>query len=194
MRRIAALVTTFTLVLAFPAAAGGPNNVVKASPTSDGATIYRSGVKVASTGADSISSTNLALAAPSGCTGCEGIAAAYQAVIVTGNPSDVRPVNAAVAVNSECTSCGAYAYAYQYVVSADRGTHLSRTGREKIRDIRAEANALVRSGLPYHELDARLAALAVKFKAAVVNDLERVGGDPHDGQQTVDIDEAPEDG
>ena len=156
MRRIAALVTTFTLALAFPAVAGGPNNVVKASPTTDGAHVYRVGVKVTSTGADSITSANLALAQPSGCTGCEGIAVAYQAVVVTGNPSDVTPTNAAIAVNTECTSCGAFAYAYQYVVSADRGTHLSSTGKAKIKDIRAEANRLARSGLPYPELDSRL--------------------------------------
>lgn len=192
MRRTAVLVMTFTLALAFPAVAGGPNNVVKASPTSDGAHVYRAGVNVTSTGADPITSTNLALAQPSGCTGCEGVAAAYQAVIVTGDPSDVRPVNAAVAVNSQCTSCGAYAYAYQYVVSADRGTHLSATGRAKIGNIRSEAKRLVHTGLPYPDLDERLEALAVKFKAAVVDDLERAGADPHHGEQTVDTDEAPE--
>jgi putative peptide zinc metalloprotease protein len=192
MRRIAALVTMFTLALAFPAVAGGPNNVVKASPTTDGAHVYRAAVKVSSTGADSITSTNLALAQPSGCTGCEGIAVAYQALIVTGNPSDVRPTNAAVAVNSACTSCGAFAYAYQYVVSADRGTHLSSTGQAKIKDIRDKANALARSGLPYPELDSQLAALAATFKAAVVDDLARTDADPHGGAQEVDTDEAPE--
>jgi putative peptide zinc metalloprotease protein len=192
MRRIAALVTTFTLTLAFPAVAGGPNNVVKASPTTDGTHVYRAAVKVSSTGADSITSTNLALAQPSGCTGCEGIAVAYQALIVTGNPSEVSPTNAAVAVNTECTSCGAFAYAYQYVVSADRGTHLSSTGQAKIKAIRDEANQLARSGLAYPELDSQLQALAVRFKAAVVDDLARTGADPHGGAQDVDTDEAPE--
>jgi hypothetical protein len=191
MRRIAALVTTFTLALAFPAVAGGPNNVVKASPTTDGAKVYRTAVKVTSTGADSITSTNLALAQPSGCTGCEGIAAAYQAIILTGNPSDVRPTNAAVAVNTQCTSCGALAYAYQYVVSADRGTHLSSTGKARINAIRSDADRLVRSGLAYPDLDAQLKALAVQFKAAVVDDLERSGADPHDGAPEADTDEAP---
>jgi hypothetical protein len=191
MRRIAALVTTFTLALAFPAIAGGPNNVVKASPTTDGAKVYRTAVKVSSTGADSITSTNLALAQPSGCTGCEGIAVAYQAIIVTGNPSDVSPTNAAVAVNTQCTSCGAFAYAYQYVVSADRGTHLSSTGKAAMKAIRSEADRLVGSGLAYTDLDAQLKALAVKFKAAVVDDLERTGADPHDGSRDADTDEAP---
>ncbi|MEA2194817.1 MAG: putative peptide zinc metalloprotease protein [Solirubrobacteraceae bacterium] len=193
MRRTAALVVTFTLALAFPAVAGGPNNVVNASPTSDGAKVYRTGVKVTSTGADSITSTNLAFAHPSGCTGCEGIAAAYQAVIVTGNPSDVRPQNGAVAVNTDCTSCVAFAYAYQYVVSADRGTHLSSTGKARIKDIRDEANRLVRGGLT-PTLDADLQALAVKFKAAVVDDLDRTGADPHAGVADADTDEAPAEG
>ncbi len=191
MRRIAALVTTFTLALAFPAMAGGPNSIVRASPTEDGAQFYRSAVKVTSTAADSITSTNLALAQPTGCTDCEGIAVAYQALIVTGNPSDVRPTNAAVAINTECTRCGAFAYAYQYVVSADRGTHLSASGRSKISLIRSEARRLVRTGLPYPELDAELRALAVRFKAAVVDDLARSGENPRGVEQDADTDEAP---
>lgn len=192
MRRIAALVTTFTLVLAFPASAGGPNNVVIASPTADGAQLVRTAVKATSTGAKSVTSSNLALAKPSSCTGCEAIAVAYQAVIVTGNPSEVSPTNAAVAVNTECTSCGAFAYAYQYVVSADPGSHLSSAGQGRISAIRAEAAQLARAGLPYPELDAKLDALAARFKAVIVNDLVRAGADPHDGARDVDVDLAPE--
>ncbi len=139
MRRLAAFVTTFTLWLAFPAVAGGPNQVVQSSPSADGEQIYRVGVQATSTGADSITSTNLALARPTGCTGCEGVAVAYQAVIMTGNPSEVTPTNAAVAVNSECTNCKAFAYAYQYTVTADSGTYLSSAGRARIADVRKRA-------------------------------------------------------
>jgi putative peptide zinc metalloprotease protein len=153
--------------------------------------LHRASVKVGSTGATTVGSTNLASANPHDCTGCEGIAVAYQAIIVTGNPSTVSPTNAAVAVNSNCTSCGAFAYAYQYVVSADRGTHLSAAGRARIAEIRGEANAAVDSGLPYDQLDARLQALAVDFKAAVVDDLERTGADPQNGTPDADVDEAP---
>lgn len=191
MRRFVAFVITVTLLLAAPAAAGGPNHVVIASPTADGTQMHRSGVQVASTGADTVDSTNLAEAAPSNCTGCEGVAVAFQAVIVTGNPSTVAPRNAAVAVNSNCTSCKAFAYAYQYVVSADRGTHLGADGRAKVADIRRRAAALVTSGPPYDQLDAQLDALAAEFKAAVVDDLERTGADPHDGTRDADTDEAP---
>jgi len=191
MRKLSALVTVFTLWLALPASAGGPNHVVTASPTADGSQIHRSSVKVGSTGTDSLTSTNLARATPHDCTGCEGIAVAFQAVIATGDPSDVRPTNAAVAANSDCTSCQAFAYAYQYVVTADRGTHLSAAGRERIKDIRARAAELVDAGLPYPELDSRLAALAAEFKAAVVDDLEQQSADPRDGERDADADEAP---
>src|SRR3954468_10796906 len=128
MRRVLALVTTFTLWLAIPAEAGGPNNVVNASPNADGVAIHRSGVQVVSTGTDNVTSTNLALAGPTGCTGCEGIAVAFQALILTGNPTVITPVNAAVAANTNCNTCKAFAFAYQLVVTADHGTHLSALG------------------------------------------------------------------
>lgn len=191
MRRVIVLAMTWTLCLAIPATAGGPNHVVIASPTADGAHIYRSSVQVASTGSDSVTSSNIATATPHDCTGCEGIAVAFQAVIMTGHPSNFAPNNAAVAVNSNCTSCGAFAFAYQYTVSADRGTHLSTDGRAKVAAIRREAAADVNAGLAYSELDASLKALAVKFRAAVDADLERSGADPHDGTRDADTDEAP---
>jgi putative peptide zinc metalloprotease protein len=189
--RFVALVISITVLLAVPATAGGPNHVVIASPTADGAQLHHSSVQVASTGADSVDSTNLAQAAPSNCTGCEGIAVAFQAVIMTGNPNTVSPRNLAVAVNSNCTGCRAFAYAYQYVVSADPGTHLSAAGRAKVADIRSRAAALVTSDLPFDQLDADLDALAMQFKAAVVDDLEHTGAAPHDGIPEADADEAP---
>ena len=114
-------ISGMTLSLALPAVAGGPNNVVNTSPTSDGTHLHRASVQVTSTGAKSVTSSNLAIATPHDCTGCEGIAVAFQALIVTGGSSTISPTNAAVAVNTNCTSCGAFAYAYQYVVTADRG-------------------------------------------------------------------------
>jgi putative peptide zinc metalloprotease protein len=192
MRRLLALATTtFTLCLAIPATAGGPNNFVVASPTVDGMAIHLASVKVGTTGSKTIDSQNVAFANPHDCTGCEGIAVAYQAVIVTGNPTTVTPTNAAVAINSNCTSCGAFAYAFQYVVSADRGTHLSRAGRVRIGAVRRQANEAVDSGLPYDQLNARLESLAVEFKAAVVEDLQRSDANAQNGDQNSDVDEAP---
>ena len=193
MRRVIALTVTWTLCLALPATAGGPNHVVVASPTADGAQIHRSNVQVSSTGSDSVTSTNLASATPHDCTGCEGIAVAFQAIIMTGHPANFAPTNAAVAVNSNCTSCGAFAFAYQYTVDADRGTHLSKDGRDKIAAIRREAAADINAGLPYDQLDATLKTLSLKFRSAVDNDLERSGADPHNGTLDADTDEAPAD-
>jgi putative peptide zinc metalloprotease protein len=191
MRRVLALAMTFTFWIALPAVAGGPNHVVIASPTADGAQLHRSSVQVVSTAATSIDSANLATATPHDCSGCEGIAVAFQAIILTGNPGTVAPTNAAVAVNSDCTSCGAFAYAYQYVVSADRGTHLSLAGRSKIADIRRQAAADVDAAMPYDQLDGELRSLAAQFKAAVVDDLEHSGADPQQGTPTADVDQAP---
>lgn len=194
MRRVLALTITMTLSLALPAVAGGgPNNVVTASPTADGATIHRSSVQVMSTGSQSVTATNLANAQPHDCTGCEGIAVAFQAIIVTGGSNTISPTNAAIAVNTNCTSCGAFAYAYQYVVTADRGTHLSKAGRAQIADIRQRAAAATNAGLAYPDLDARLKALAAEFKADVLADLENSGADPHGDQPDADTDEAPAD-
>lgn len=191
MRRAIVLAVTWTLFLAMPAVAGGPNNIVIASPTADGAQIHRSSVRVSTTGTDKLTSSNLATATPHDCTGCEGIAVAFQAIIVTGSPSTFAPKNAAVAVNSNCTSCGAFAFAYQYTISADRGSHLSKDGRAKIAAIRKEAAADVEAGLPYAELDADLKALAIRFRTTVENDLQRTGADPHDGNRDADTNEAP---
>jgi putative peptide zinc metalloprotease protein len=172
MRRFAALIVTFTVGLAVPASAGGPDNVVNASPTADGAQIHRAHVQVATTGADTVDSSNLALAHPHDCAGCEGVAVAFQAVIVRGDPSTVSPRNVAAAVNSDCTSCNAFAFAYQYVVSADGDAHLSDDARAQIDDIRAQADDLVDSGLPDDQLDAKLQALEADFKAAVRDGLQ----------------------
>jgi putative peptide zinc metalloprotease protein len=179
MRRLLALIATFTVLLAVPASAGGPDNVVRASPSTDGAKIHRARIQVTSTGSDTVDSTNLAEANPHDCTGCEGIAVAFQAVIVTGHPHTFTPQNLAIAVNSNCTGCGAFAFAYQYVVSTDGSSRLSRDSRREIGDIRDEADQLVDAGLPYPELDKRLQGLASRFQSAVTSGLRDTASHPH---------------
>jgi putative peptide zinc metalloprotease protein len=191
MRRVLALVTTFTLWIAIPAEAGGPNQGLNASPTADGVAIHRSAVQVVSTGTSSVDSRNIAAALPTGCTGCEGIAVAFQALILTGNPSFIRPLNAAVAANTDCTRCGAFAFAYQLVITASHGTHLSAVGKATVRDIRRRAAALVDAGLPFDQLDAQLQALRDEFKAAVISDLEHHDAEPRAATPDLDVDEAP---
>jgi hypothetical protein len=88
VRRLIAIVTLAAALLAlgaFPAIAGGPNNVVVAESTADpvngaAGTVVRSRVLTGSTGADEVTSTNLASAHSHDCTGCRATAVAFQAV------------------------------------------------------------------------------------------------------------------
>jgi putative peptide zinc metalloprotease protein len=186
MRRLIALTTTLVTLLLAPALAqghtGAKDNFVDASPATDGRAIHRANVAVYTERGDTVDSTNIAQANPHDCTGCEGIAAAFQAVIVTGDPSTVTPTNLAAAVNSNCTQCGAFAYAYQYVVGADGRGRLSSDARDKIEWIEERVDDAIDAGLPYDQLDARLQALAARFKAIIKEDLERTGNDPHGGR------------
>jgi len=191
MRRLIALLITFTVCLAAPAVAGGPDHVVNASPTADGQQMHRFHAQVVSTGADTVDSTNLARAVPHDCTGCEGIAVAFQAVIATGDPHNVSPTNAAVAVNSNCNSCTAFAYAYQYVFTVDGPATLSETGRDKVRAITDDAEQAIDADQTPDQLNERLNALAARFKATVRDDLESHGSQPHDGQADRSVDAAP---
>lgn len=187
MRRALALAAVFVFCLVAPATAGGPDHFVNASPTADGLKIHRADVIASVTGAPSVDSTNVARATPHDCTGCEGIAVAFQAVIATGHPSNATPTNVALAVNTNCTSCGAFAYAYQYYVTADRGAHLSPQGQAAVADIERQADALVDQGLAFADLNAQLDTLAQQFHDAVLQDLQ--AGHPRAGASTTHFDE-----
>src|SRR4051794_18696873 len=106
MRRLVAVLATTTALLglgALPAAAGGPNNVVLSDATADaaGAATFatHSSMIAASTGTDEVTSSNVARAVSHDCTGCQAIAVAFQAVLMTGNPHTVTPNNLAFAEN-----------------------------------------------------------------------------------------------
>jgi hypothetical protein len=191
-RRIVALVVACLaippgMVLADELDGSGPNQVVQVQNTQDpytGAATKRTrgGFEVGSTGADRVTSTNLAIARPHDCTGCEALAASYQAVFMTGNPSYVSPRNAAVATNENCTSCGSFAFAYQYVLSTDGPVYLSESGRDQIRDIRAAVRDDLEAGYPYDVLDARLHDYTVQFRSVINAEIRRTGTEVEDRQ------------
>ena len=163
----------------------GPNHVVQVQNTQDpytgaASTRAKGGVQVGSTGADRVTSTNLAIARPHDCTGCEALAASYQAVFLTGNPTYVSPRNAAVATNENCTSCGSFAFAYQYVLSTDGPVYLSESGRDQIREIRAAVRDDLEAGYPYDVLDARLHDYAVQFRSVINAEIRRAGTEVED--------------
>jgi hypothetical protein len=168
MRRSVALLCSLVVcAIAAPAAWAGPDASVTSTAPDEGMVVQHSGVAVNLTRSDTVDSTNLAQAYSHDCTGCEAIAASFQAVIAVGHPSNVVPQNVALAVNSSCTSCRTFAYAYQYVVSTDHLPQLTSDDRSTLRDFREQAAELATSELPFPELDARLHDLAQRFRAAV---------------------------
>ena len=161
------------LVLADDDDGSGPHQVVKVENYVDATKASRAGVKVGSTGADRVASTNLAIARAHDCNGCESLAAAYQAVFVKRDPSYVSPRNVAVALNENCTGCGSFAFAYQYVLDTNGPAHLTDAGREQIDAIRAEARQDLQSGLPYDQLNLELRELAGRFREVIDTELRR---------------------
>lgn len=180
MRRMlaaaAAAATMFAtpgLVVAQDDEGSGPNNVVNVSHTEDNTVKSRRAVQVGSTGAERVTSSNLAIARSYECVGCESLAAAFQAVFITGDPEYFSPRNAAAATNADCDGCGAFAYAYQYVVDTDGPARLSEAGPEKVDDVRADVNRLLHSGLPYDELALQLREESQRFRAIIDSELRR---------------------
>jgi hypothetical protein len=152
---------------------GGPNHFVKVDNHADATRETRGGVQVASTGAKRVTSTNLAVARAHDCSGCQALAAAYQAVFVKREPSELSPRNLAIAVNENCTGCGSFAFAYQYVLDTNGPAHLTKEGRDQIDAIRAEARQDLEAGLPYDVLDAELRDLAARFRTVIDTEMRR---------------------
>lgn len=168
------------------AGGGGPNNVVQADTTGTNATDARSALKVGSYGGDSLQSENVASAYSHDCTDCRTVAAAVQAVFVTGSPSTSEPKNVAVALNERCLRCTTYAFAYQYIVRTDGPVHLDGETRRDIARIRGEIADASKSDLAPPDVDARLHALATEFKSEIDQGLRRDGEQAHGHVQELE--------
>ena len=198
MRRFIAVLAATTALLglgSFPAVAGGPNNFVHSNSTVDAAgaatIVTRSSMIAGPTGTDEVTSANVARAVAHDCTGCQAIAVAFQAVLMTGNPHTVTPRNLAVAKNVSCTGCAAFAFAFQYVVSTGGPAHISPAGYQGIADLRQEVADDLETDLTPAELNARLTDIGHRFQALVDQEIVRTGGHPHDGELRKQEDETP---
>jgi putative peptide zinc metalloprotease protein len=198
MRRvIAVLATTIALLAlgALPAVAGGPNNVVLSQATADasGAATFvtHSSMVAAPTGTDEVTSANVATAVARDCTGCQAIAVAFQAVLVTGNPHTVAPRNLAVATNVRCTGCASFAFAFQYVVSTGGPAHISPAGLQGIEALRREVGNDLATDLTPEDLNARLTDIGNRFQALVNSEIVHTGGTPSDGELRERMDKTP---
>ena len=198
MRRAAAVITLLVALIGFgalPAIAGGPNNVVLSDATVDVAgaptIVTRSSMVAASTGTNEVTSTNVARAVAHDCTGCQAIAVAFQAVLMTGDAHTVAPRNFAIATNLRCTGCASFAFAFQYAVSTGGPAHISPAGLQGIAALRQEVADDLATDLTPEELDARLTDVGQRFRALVDAEIVRTGGTPHDGEMREQVDEAP---
>jgi putative peptide zinc metalloprotease protein len=198
MRRLIAVLTLAIALLglgALPAVAGGPNNVVFSDATADagGAATFdtHSSMVVGATGTDEVSSANVARAVAHDCTGCQAVAVAFQAVLMTGNPRTVAPRNIAFANNVRCNGCAAFAFAFQYVVSTGGPARLSPAGMQGIQALRQEVADDLATDLTPEDLNARLTDIGHRFQALVDNEIVRTGGRPHDREMREQFDRTP---
>jgi hypothetical protein len=201
-RRILTLVFAALLALTIavlPASAGGGNNVVIVQNSTAGQTLVDSSTQVIPVPMDSVTSSNVAIAINSDCTGCHSTAVAVQILIVRGSPSNFAPGNAAAAANGACDTCGAYAYARQHWIQVSSNAHLSGAVRQQIAQLRQEIATTSASILPSdaasdptlardHELDAKLDALTAELIQVVKTGLEQSGADATVLQDNVEVD------
>jgi len=176
VRTITTLFVSLALLVA-PAAtasAGGGNNYVQVSNTTDGTEVHRSRVAVAPTSSDTVDNENLAFA-KSSCDDCRTVAVAMQAVLVMSKASTVAPKNVAVAANSDCTACKTAAFAYQYVVTPGKPVRLTEDGREQIAEIGEEVAKVAASDDTFTQIDAKLDALFEEFKGVIDSEMRQAG-------------------
>lgn len=159
------------------AGSGGttPDNVAAAVNTKDGRTVYAIKLKIVRTSADTVDSTNAAVAVNSGCTGCTTVAIAFEAVLVTGSPSTFAPTNLALAYNVACSGCVAFAEAYQQVVQTSTRVRITPEGRRRIAAIRQDLNSIRKDDLTLEEIRARVAADEQAFAEVLRTEIVPVG-------------------
>ena len=198
MRRLTAVLTVTIALLglgALPAVAGGPNNLASSNATAHaaGAATFDTNwsMVVGATGTDEVTSANVARAVAHDCTGCQAIAVAFQAVLVTDDADTVAPRNLALATNERCTGCAAFAFAYQYVVSTGGPAHLSPAGYRGVAALRREVADDLAADMTPEELNARLTDVGHRFQALVDQEIVRSGGRPHDGRMREQEDRTP---
>lgn len=107
----------------------------------------------------------------SSCIRCGATAIAFQIVLVSGKPSEVRPVNVATAVNENCQECQTYAGARQFVRVTPKPVKLTEDGEEEVESIRSALRKLSRSMLPALEIAPKVDAQANRLKSVLSSEL-----------------------
>lgn len=126
----------------------------------------------------------------SSCVRCGATAIAFQIVLVSGKPTEVRPVNVAAAVNENCRDCQTYAGARQFVRVHPERVELTDDGEDEVERIRSALRKLSRSKLPALEIAPKVDAQADRLRAVLDTELVTEDGDAEGDDED---DEAAED-
>jgi hypothetical protein len=137
-------------VSAAPASAGDDNTAL-AINTKDGKTVYRIALHVTRNNSEVVTNANVAFAIAS-CTGCETVAIAFQAVLITDTPSTFTPINLAYAENVLCDSCVTVADAIQIDAQTGGPVKLTPLGQQTLAQIRHDLHTLKQQDLTLDQL------------------------------------------
>ena len=158
---LAALAATVCVAAAEPASApAGADNIVIATNTRDGSSVFRVSLKIIRVTGDTVDTGNAAVAVGADCSGCQTVAIALEGVLVFGEPQVFTPTNLAIAINIGCDNCETLASAYQDVLQTGGPVHFTATGNRLLADIRGELQRLRHRDLSVWELQARAEELA----------------------------------
>ena len=153
----------------------GGDNIAGAVNSKDGKTVYAIKLKIVRTSADTVDSTNAAIAVNKDCTDCSTVAIAFEAIIVTGSPSTFTPTNLAIAYNENCTGCTAFADAYQQVVQTSTKVRITKQGRKEIARIRKDLKDIKKADLTLAQIQERVAAAHQAFATVLRTQIVPVG-------------------
>src|SRR5204862_2462364 len=144
------------------------DNAALAINTRDGKTVYRIAIKVSRNDTGVVTNTNIAFAYAS-CADCQTYAIAFQAVLVTSNPTIDAPTNMAIAWNDQCDSCTTFADANQVTVTTDGPVHFTPLGNQMLASIRHDIHGLKLEDLSLVDLIVEVRQLGDTVKSIVPN-------------------------
>jgi putative peptide zinc metalloprotease protein len=182
-RIVVATVVALGVALAPTAAGATDRNVVVALNGTDGAAVAKARVeyRVAKNGV--VDQENRAYAGAR-CTGCQTLAAAFQIVIVTQDPTTLAPINDAQAVNYECVQCVTWASAKQIVVQTGGPAEMTRSGRNRMKALEQSLTGL-QAQMPSMSLEQLVAAVDAAFQELVdiaLTEIRRTDGGHDDAR------------
>lgn len=124
------------------------------------------------------------------CTDCRATSIAFQVVLVTGSPSELKPHNQAVAINDQCTRCVVYAGARQFVRVVPEKTSITRDGLYTLADVRRDLDALEGQDLDVTALTAAVEAQEARVLQVLTEELVTSGkrSSPRDRDDNQDDD------